>query len=328
MNNDIRRVLVTGANGHLGRRIVNALLAHGYRVFAHYRTAPKIEEFCPAGATPIIGNITMPQWMPAAFKNIDCIIHTAAMVSLRPGRHNEMYLVNVEGTKSVVRAAKAAEVKRLIHISSIAAVGGAREGQVLTEAAPFNLGHTGLPYFQTKFEAERAALAAANESFYVIILNPSIIIFPPDKEIKEEDLKKFRRWIPVYIDFGLNLVYADDVVAAVVNAVEKGRSGERYILGGENINPRIIFNLARKYLGIRKPVLKLPAALLYPVSLIYEIFYGFIAPHGKGPRLNRGVVRLARLRFHYSSEKAERELDFKVRSLDEIISSILSVQNK
>ncbi len=323
MNNS-KTVLVTGANGHLGRRLVRLLSVRGYKVYANYRTEPKIAQFCPPEATPVIGDITTPDWMPAAFKNIECIIHTAAMVSLRPGWDKEMYQVNVNGTKNVVTAAKAAGVKRLIHISSIAAVGGAPDGQALTESAPFNLDRTGLPYFQTKYEAEQIALSAADKSFQVIVLNPSIIIFPPEKEINIEDLKKYRRWIPFYFDFGLNLVYADDVVEAAVNAIEMGRSGERYILSGENINPRVVFNLARKYLEIKRPIIKIPVALLYPIFSAYELFYGIFSHNGKGPRLNRGLARLARLRFHYSSEKAVQELNFKSRSLDQTIDAILS----
>ena len=323
----IKTVLVTGANGRLGRRIVAELLRKDYEIRAHYRTWDKVKEHCPAEAIPDVGDITSPEWMNRSFEGVDCVIHCAALVSLRPGRDKEMQRVNVDGTRNVVAACKAAGVRRLIHISTVAAVGGSEDGRPLDESAEFNLDGFGLPYFRTKHEAEEIVLAASGEDLHVISLNPSIIIYPPDATITEYDRQKFPHWLPFYFDFGINLVYADDVVEAIVSAIENGKAGERYLLTGANLDTDRFFHLTEKYLGLKKPPIRIPVSLLMPPALLSEFLFGLrnlLFGNGKGPRLCRGMVRLAHLRFFYTSEKAQRDLGFNSRPIEEVIDSILS----
>ncbi|SYZ73116.1 putative Dihydroflavonol-4-reductase [Candidatus Zixiibacteriota bacterium] len=320
-----KNILVTGANGHLGRRIVERLPERGYNIIAHYRSPSKVEEFCPPGVRAVVGDINDSSWMSDAFKDIDCVIHTAAKVSLRAGQDEEMYRVNVEGTKNLLRAARASGVKRFIHFSSVAAVGGSIGTELLTESAEFNFNGIRLPYFRTKYEAEQFVLQANNGSFAAVVLNPSIIIFPPERPVTEKKIAPLRRRVPVYFDFGLNLVHADDVVEAAINAIEMGRGGERYILAGENTTPKMAIKLTRKYFGMKKPLIKLPIFSLYPIFALYEIYYNVFNRDGKGARLNRGLARLAKMRFFYSSNKAIRELNFRPRTLEQMIRNILTL---
>lgn len=319
------RLLVTGASGQLGRRLVRELWRRKYQIKAHYRSEQKAARYCPDGVARVFGDITNPDWLAEAVKDCDLVIHCAAWVSVRPldQRDTEyMYRVNVEGTRAVVDACRRAGVKRLLHVSSVAGLGASPDGIPLDETAQFNLGGYGLPYCDTKHEAEVLALAANGQSLEVVAVNPSIMISLPDREITERDRKKIPKWLPVYFDFGLNLVETSDVIEGLITAAEKGRPGERYLLTGENIDPQKAFSLAGKYFGIKNPLLKLPFWLIYIAGAIAEIMYLF---KRKKPKLNRNIARLLKLKFYYNHEKARRELGFEPKGLEAIIKNIVPV---
>ncbi|MCD6161289.1 MAG: NAD-dependent epimerase/dehydratase family protein [candidate division Zixibacteria bacterium] len=321
--NTPKTVLVTGASGQLGRRLVRELLARGYSIRAHYRSPEKADKYCPQGVEPVIGDITEPLWMYGAVKGCDYVIHGAARVSIRPLSKADteyMYRVNVIGTKHVIDACTLGDVQRLLHVSSVAAVGGSVNGRPLDEETEFNLAGYGLPYFETKREAEDFALGANGDSLEVVVVNPSIMVSPPDRKLTEKDLRKIPKRIPVYFDFGINLVETADVIDGIIGALEKGRPGQRYILAADNLNPSKAFELANKFLGIKKPLIKIPYWGLYLLACISELIYLF---KKKKPKLNRNVVRLVGLKLYYSSEKAQRELGYTPKPLAETLAGIL-----
>lgn len=314
-----RIILITGASGQLGRRLVLRFISAGYNVRAHYRSKSKAEKYSPQGATPIIGDLLEPFWLNEATRGCDAVIHAAAMVSLRAGRQEQAYKVNVAGTKAVVAACRENNVTRLIYVSTIVTVGASSDDTPVDENAPFNLNGYGIAYIDTKREAESIALSACRSGLEVIIVNPSIMISPPDREITESNLSKIPRWLPAHFDFGLNLVETDDVVSGILAAIEKGRSGQRYLLTGENIDADLAFKLAAKYLGIKRPLLKLPIWFLTPIAMVMELVAWL---QGKNPKFHRGLVKLGRLRFFYSNAKARRELGFNPRPLELTLQSI------
>lgn len=317
-----KTVLVTGASGQLGRRLVRELLRHGFRVRAHYRSQEKADRYCPPEAKPVLGDIVTPDWLDKAVNGCDYVIHGAAKVSLRPLKNPDyMYRVNVEGTRAVIDACKNSAVKRLLHVSSVAAVGGSVNGQPLNEEAVFNCAGYGIPYFETKHDAEILALEANDDFLEVVVVNPSIMISPPDRKLTKKDLKKIPNRVPAYFDFGFNLVETADVIDGIIKAMEKGRPGERYILAGENLDPEKAFKLAEKYFGIKKPVIKIPLWSLYIIGMIAEIVYLF---KSKKPSLNRRASKLLKMKFVYTSDKARSELGYIPRSLAESIERILS----
>lgn len=314
-------ILVTGASGQLGRKVVRRLVELGYPVKAHFRSQEKAVTWCPRGVTPVLGDLTAPGWLSDALYGCRYVIHCAAKVSLRPAELEPMRLINVGGTKAVVDACKQAGIKRLVHVSSVAAVGASEDGRPIDETAPFNLAGYGIPYFETKNESEHLALEANGEQLEVVVVEPSIIIAPPDREVSAEEWAKMPERIPAYFDFGLNVVEAADVVNGIILALQKGIPGQRYILAGENIGPDRAFELAEKYLKIKRPFIKIPRWGLYLLGAISEIVY---AGKGKKPRLNRSVARLARLKFYYSSAKANRELGWIATPLEDTIERILA----
>jgi len=318
-----KKALVTGASGQLGRRLVRELLKHNYTVKAHYRSQEKADRYCPSGVEVVLGDITSPGWLPDAVKGCYYVIHCAARVSVRPlndQKTNYMYQVNVEGTRAVVDACKRGNVRRLLHVSSVAAVGGSVNGTPLDEQADFNLAGYDLPYLETKRKAEEYALQANGDSLEVVVVNPSIMISPPDRKLTEKDLKKIPKRIPVYFDFGINLVETADVIDGIIKALDKGQSGQRYLLTGDNLNPEKLFEIGKKYFGIKKPFIKIPYWLLYLLGCISELLYLF---KKKRPKLNRNIVRLLKLKLYYTSEKAKRELGFNPKPLEKSVEDIL-----
>jgi dihydroflavonol-4-reductase len=314
-------ILVTGASGQLGRKVVRRLVELGYPVKAHFRNQGKADQWCPKGVVPVFGDLTEPGWLPGTLDGCRYVIHCAAKVSLRPAPFEPMRQINVGGTQAVVEACLKAGISRLVHVSSTAAIGGSESGIPLDETAPFNLAGYGIPYFETKHEADQLALAANGKQLEVVVVNPSIIISQPDREVSPEEWAKMPERIPVYFDFGLNVVEAADVVNGIILALQKGIPGQRYILAGENIGPERAFAIAEKYLGMKHPFIKIPRWGLYLLGLFAEIAY---MGKGKKPRLNRSIARLSRLKFFYSSAKANRELGWVAAPLENTIQRILS----
>ena len=220
MTTDDKRktVLVTGASGQLGRRLVPKLMESGYNMRAHYRSEEKESRWKPDGAEAVFGDLTEPSWLNDAVRGCDIVIHCAALVSLRTGRKELSYKINVEGTRVVIEACRQNGVKKLIYISSIVTVGASENGAPVDETFEFNLGNTGISYIDTKKEAEDIVLQSNGSDLETIVVNPSIMISPPDREITARDLKKIPKRLPVYFDFGISLVSTDDVVAGIVAA--------------------------------------------------------------------------------------------------------------
>jgi dihydroflavonol-4-reductase len=259
--------------------------------------------------------------MDEAMAGCDIVIHGAAKVSLRPGNHDEHYAINVEGTRNIVVACLRSNVRRLIFISTVAAVGASENGDPIDETAPFNLAGYNVPYAETKHEAERVALEAQGKGLDLIIVNPSIMISAPDRPVTGRDLRKIPKFLPAYFDFGVNVVDTEDVISGILAAIKKGRPGQRYLLTGENLDPGRAFALAGKYFGIKKPKIRLPHSFLIPIATIIELVS---KTKGKRPKFHRGLARLAKLKFYYSGEKARRELGFTTRPLEKTIENILT----
>jgi dihydroflavonol-4-reductase len=319
-NSSLSPVLVTGASGQLGRRLTARLVEAGYRVRAHYRSEEKAAKYCPSGVEVVIGDLLKPDWVAGAADDCRSVIHCAARVSMRAGSFDEQYKVNVEGTKAVLEACLKAHVKRLVNVSSIVSVGASDNNTPIDESANFNLGKYKIAYIQTKREAEELALAANGLDLEVVSVNPSIMISPLDRDVTHNDLRKIPRFLPAYFDFGLNVVETDDVISGVIAALEQGRAGERYLLTGENIDPERVFDIAKRYFGIRKPLLKIPITAL--ISIAYLV--AFVSKlGGKRAKLHPELARLGRYKFIYSHEKASRELGYHPKPLEESIKAIM-----
>jgi dihydroflavonol-4-reductase len=316
-----RKILLTGASGQLGRRLLPALMSSGFLVRAHYRTPERARKYCPAGVDTVCGDLIEPSWLDDAAAGCDIVIHGAAKVSLRPGQNDRQFKINVEGTRRVIEACARNEVRRLIYISSVVTVGASEDGSLLDENATFNLAGYNIPYAETKHQAEILAISANGPKLQVIVVNPSIMISAPDRPVTPKELRKIPRFIPAYFDFAINVVETEDVIKGILAAVDRGRPGQRYLLTGENLTPQRVFELAEKYLGIKKPRLKIPLFFLTPIATIVEVVSKI---KGERPKFHRGLARMSRLKFFYSCDKARRELGFNPKPLEQTIENILS----
>jgi dihydroflavonol-4-reductase len=309
-----RRVAVTGATGFVGHGLASQLRHAGARVVALVRATSDTRLLRGLGVTCSEVTLDDPAGLTKAMAGCDVLFHVAGVVDFR----NDWELlrrVNVVGTQNVLIAARAAKVRRVVHTSSIVAVGAAARPIPLDESAAWNLGPLGVAYATTKRKAEEIALAA-NGGLDVVVVNPACVVGPNDYSRSEFGTFCKRFWkgrIPFYFRGGNNFVDVRDVAAGHLLAAKHGRAGERYILGGENrTNGEFLAGLAaaadRRFAGLRVP--RLLAAGVAAV--------GSAVP-ARRPIITPAQIKLASLYFHFTSDKARRDLGYAPRPLTETL---------
>ena len=225
-----------------------------------------------------------------------------------------MLRANVDGALAMVRAAAEAGAERIVHCSSVAALGQIGDGTPANESTPTNEADFVGIYKRSKYLAETAVLALARgENLPLVVVNPAAPVGPRD--IKPTPTGKMIRdaaagKVPAYIDTGLNIVHVDDVAEGHVLALEKGRAGERYVLGGENMLLKDILALVAEVAGRRPPKIQLPEAVVWPVAWVME---KFADATGIAPMMTRDHLKMARKKMFYSSAKAQAELGYQPR---------------
>jgi dihydroflavonol-4-reductase len=261
----------------------------------------------------VAGDLTDAASLGRAAVGCDAVFHVAADYRLGAPRPQELYQANVEGTRNVLNAARAAGVSRIVYTSSVATIGIPADGTPGTEATPVALTDMVGHYKRSKFLAEELAREAARAGLPVVIVNPSTPVGPGDVKptptgLMVRDAACGR--MPAYVDTGLNIVHVDDVAAGHLLAFERGRTGESYILGGEDMTLREILADIARQVGRRPPWVRLPARALLPVAVVAE---GLARLTGGSTRITVEGVRLAHKRMFFSSDKAARELGYRWR---------------
>ena len=272
-----------------------------------------IIENLPKGAELVQGDLREPAKFAAALRGCDALIHVAADYRLWVPDPAEMYKANVEGTRELLRLAREAGVRRVVYTSSVATMGFRKDASVVDEETPVSeadmIGH----YKRSKWMAEQVAIAAAREGQEVVILNPTTPVgsmdvkpTPTGRIIVDFLNKKF----PAYVDTGLNLVDVDEIAGMHLIALERGRFGERYILGGENLTLKQILDKLGAMTGLPSPTMKVPHAVAMAFAFFEETVTGKL--RGKEPRATVEAVRMGKKMMWASSAKAERELGWRV----------------
>lgn len=308
-------VLVTGANGALGSAVVRRALARGYEVTAFVLEGTSLDSLDDLSVDVIEGDICDAPSVAGAFDNVELCIHTAGDTSFYRSDETRLRAVNVEGVSNVVDAAKAAGVRRLVHTSSVGAIGHDPAGRFVDETERWNWPR-GIPYMETKRDGEKIALAAARDGFDVVALNPCTIFGPGKLNPGDEELVeavKTRR-LPVVPSGGTTICDVEDVANAHVSALELGRSGARYILGGPAVTYRELFGAFARALGVsfRRPTM--PARVARAIAMAL----GRLESTGLRPPVPAAAVLLSSMTLYYSSDLAVEELDYRLRSLDDI----------
>lgn len=313
------KVLVTGANGFLGSWLVKALLNEKLEVFALVRKSSDLSELRDVACHYVYGDVTDLASLLESFKGIDAVFHLAGLIAYKNSERKKMELINVEGTRNVIQACIQSQVKRLIHLSSVVAIGASFDHHhILNENSVYNLSHLNLGYFETKRQAERLVLEAVQKNkLDAVILNPSTIYGAGDakKGSRSTQLKVAQARFPFYTSGGVNVVAVEDVVAGIISAWKIGKTGERYILCGENFLIKDLFKLIAQAAGVPPPKIKIPDLLLHLLGIIGDLFnkLGFRFP------VSRENAWTATLYHWFDSAKAQQELGFKPGSSREAL---------
>ncbi len=302
------RILVTGANGFTGSWMTRHLVEKGYDVTVLHRENSDLSELKGLKIRHLIGDVTRLESLNSAFKNIDHVFHLAGVIGYKRSQRALMQKVNVEGTKNVIEACVKNKIQRLVHFSSVVAVGaGFNKNQVLNEDSEFNIHHLNLGYFETKREAERHVMTAAKNGLLdAVIVNPSTIYGPGDakKSSRKTQLKVARGEFKVYTSGGVNIISIRDVVKATHEAWVNGKCGERYILAGENITIKELFKTIARLSGVEPPKFYLPNPVVRTLGYVGDQLERF----GKKPTLNGETAWTSTLYHWFDNTKAKKYL--------------------
>jgi dihydroflavonol-4-reductase len=307
------RALVTGATGFVGSAVARALSRTGWQVRALARADSDRRNLAQLPVEIAIGDLGDGASLDLALRDCDALFHVAADYRLGAADPERLYETNVEGTRNVLTAAGRAAVGRIVYTSSVATVGLPADGSPGTEDTPVALADMIGHYKRSKFLAEQLVRDFVQRGAPVITVNPSTPIGPGDVKPTPTgrivvDAAMGRT--PAYVDTGLNVVHVDDVAAGHLRAFHRGRIGERYILGGENMTLREILVHISRMAGRSPPRIRLPHAAVLPLAYASE---ALARATGRGARVTIESVRMARKHMYFSSEKAVRELGYSWR---------------
>ncbi|MDA8050626.1 MAG: NAD-dependent epimerase/dehydratase family protein [Rhodospirillales bacterium] len=317
-------VLVTGATGFVGRAVAAALAGRGAKLRLLVRPAANRRNLSGLQAELMEGDLLDAASLARAVAGCPQIFHVAADYRLWVPDPAVMFRTNVEGTLALMRAARAAGAERIVYTSSVAALGLNPDGRPADETTPLDPASLIGPYKRSKYLAEQAVREEARAGLPVVIVNPASPVGPGDIKPTPTGrmvLDAARGRLPAYVDTGLNVVHVEDVAAGHLAAAERGRIGESYILGGENLSLGALLTLIAEMAGRRPPRLRLPITPLIPLALVAE---GLAKVTGRAPALTRQTLAMARKKMFFSSAKAEAELGYVARPVGQAIAEALA----
>ncbi|MBV8728813.1 MAG: NAD-dependent epimerase/dehydratase family protein, partial [Acidobacteriia bacterium] len=313
----MKPVLVTGASGFLGWHVARALLEHGYRVRALVRPTSYVPEL---DVDTVRGDLRDPESVQRAVAGCGLVFHVAADYRLWARDASEMCRSNVEGTRHVLHSACRAGVERVVYTSTVGCIGIPHEG-LGDEDTPVSHRDMAGAYKRSKFFAEQVALEFAGGGLPVIVVNPTAPL--GDHDVKPTPTGQvvtdfLDGKIPAFIDTGLNIVDARDVAEGHLLALERGRPGERYILGSENLTLAQILQILARITSRKAPAVRLPYAVAFCAGLCSTAWAEMT---GSPPRVPIDAVRMARKKMWVTHEKARRELGYSPRSAEDALRS-------
>ena len=307
------RALVTGATGFVGAALARALLNAGWQVRVLARAGSDRSNLAALTVEVAEGELSKVDSLEQALDGCFGLFHAAADYRLGARDPSQLYLTNVEGTRNILRAAQRAGVSRVVYTSSVATVGIPSDGSPGTETTAVSIDKMIGHYKRSKFLAEEVVLEAAGAGLGVVIVNPSTPVGPGDVKPTPTGqlvLDAAAGRMPAFVDTGLNIVHVDDVAAGHLLAFDRGRAGERYILGGEDMALRDILAQICGLVGRKPPRIRLPYAAVLPAAYIAE---AIARATGRTGRVTLEGVRMSRKRMYFSSAKAVRELGYRWR---------------
>jgi dihydroflavonol-4-reductase len=307
------KALVTGATGFVGAAVARSLLAGQWQVRALARKGSDRRNLNGLSVDVAEGNLTDLKSLQTAAQGCEALFHVAADYRLGARDHSQLYRANVDGTRNILAAARRAGVRRIVYTSSVATIGIPGDGTAGDEQTPNSIENMIGHYKRSKFLAEEVVREAARDGLPVVIVSPSTPVGPGDVKPTPTGqlvLDAAAGRMPAYVDTGLNIVHVDDVANGHLLAYERGKIGERYILGGQDMSLREILALIAGLVGREPPRVRLPYGLVLPIAYVAE---GFSRLTGRTGRITLEGVRMSRKLMFFSSAKAVRELGYASR---------------
>lgn len=304
------KALVTGVTGFIGSAVARALLQAGTEVRGLVRPGADRRALDGLAMETVTGDLTDAASLRSALHGCRQVYHVAAHYALWARDPSVFYKVNVYGTRTLLDAARKSGVERVVYTSTIGAIGLPEGGGPGTEATPVSLSQMTGDYKRSKYLAEQEVRKAAHAGFPVVIVNPSAPVGVCDVKPTPTgqivvDFMKGR--MVAYVETGMNLIDVDDVAVGHLRAMERGRIGERFILGCRNLTLKEVFEILGRLTGVKAPKVKLPRGLVLPLAHVNKWLADYVTH--RTPRIPLDGVRMAKYVMHYDSSKAVRELD-------------------
>lgn len=301
-------ILVTGGTGFIGSRLVHRLVATGANVHVLLRETSDTASLDGVldKVKRVYGDITKRSSLAGAFE-VDQVYHTAGITYMGDKRNDQLYAINVEGVQNVLDAAVEAGVKRVVHVSSVSAIGISEGGVPLDETAEWNFDRIGLEYARTKHLAEKAVADAVARGLDCVIVNPAYVFGAGDVNFNAGRLIKdvYRRKLPFYPLGGVCVVDVEIVTETMIAAMQKGRTGERYIIGGDNVSFRELAATIAAVTGAPGVYIPMPFWIAQIVKAILNLNKEW---DGMSKLFNLSMFRVASEFLYFDSSKAAREL--------------------
>jgi dihydroflavonol-4-reductase len=311
------KAFVTGATGFLGSHVARVLGEQGADLRLLVRSTSNLKNVDGLNAETTAGDLRDAASLEKAMSGCEVVFHVAADYRLWVQDPAEMYRSNVEGTRAILEAARKNGIRCVVYTSSVATMGFTGNGHPADEDSPVSLPDMIGHYKRSKFMAEQIALEAGRSGMRVITVNPTT-------PVGEQDIKPtptgrivvdfLKGKFPAYVETGLNLVDVRECALGHIAALEKGESGERYILGGENLTLKQILDKLGAISGLPSPKIKLPYFVAYAAGLVDQTVSGRWL--GREPRATVETVRMGKKKMWASSAKAERKLGWKTVPAD------------
>lgn len=311
-----RTTLVTGGTGFVGAHLVQQLVQRGDRVRVLARASSDRSLLAGLDLEWVVGDLANPVSLEAAVSGCDRVYHCAADYRLFARRPRDMYNINVEGTRSLLKACSRCKVEKVVYTSSVAALAVPKPGRRSDESSRTSLEKVVGHYKRSKFLAQEVALEAARDGLPVVLVNPSTPVGPGD--IKPTATGKIvvdflNGRMPAYVDTGLNLVPVEDVARGHLLAEEHGKVGELYILGHLNLTLREILEILGHITGLPAPRIRIPYPIAWAAGLVDTVVEGYLL--GRDPQVPLEGVKMSRKKMFFDGSRAKRELGFRPGSV-------------
>jgi dihydroflavonol-4-reductase len=279
------------------------------------RSGQTLPQFSGIDHELVEGRLGNSDVLAEALRGTDTVVHLAALVSFRPEDRGAMFAINADGTDHLAQLSLDANVRRFLHVSTISAVAYSSKAVELDEDTAFNFGPLRIGYSDSKYAAEQRVMAQVRQGLDAVIVNPPSMYGAGDRRKGDDSLigSVLRGSIKIAPAGGSNAANVEDVCDGMLAALERGRTGERYILGGENLSGRELLQRIASVVGGRAPKLTAPRPLTWALTQLMRMKE---CVAGSSPPITSEILRLANLHMWYSSDKADRELDWRAGSVD------------